>query len=201
MPKSDGSYQLSFEEFEREFAGKRYEYVNGRAMPMDLDEAQGIILSCLANRIAQYVEAHFLGTTFVDVGFWLSQDPPELRGADVGFVSRKLLARSSISDDWLPLPPDLVVRMDVPGTDMADRVPLDPVLGPRLLWIVDAAALEVEVRRPDEPAQRLAAATCWRAAMCCPASCWRSMKFSRGWKTLRSLSPPTSQVILAMRID
>lgn len=155
MPKSDGSYQLSFEEFEREFTGKRYEYVNGCATPMAIDESQGIILSGLATRIAQYVEAHFLGTTFVDVGFWLSHDPPELRGADVGFVSRRRLARSSISDDWLPLPPDLVVRIDVPGTDIADRLPLDAEMGPRLLWIVDSAARVVEVRRPDQPVLRL----------------------------------------------
>lgn len=155
MPKSDGSYQLSFEEFEREFIGKRYEYVNGCAVPMEIDEAQGMVLSGLATRIAQYVEAHFLGTTFVDVGFWLSHDPPELRGADVGFISRKRLARSSISDDWLPLPPDLVVRVHVPETDIADRLPLDAEMGPRLLWIVDSAAREIEVRRPGQPAQRL----------------------------------------------
>lgn len=159
---------IEFAEFEREYTGKRYEYVDGCAVPMGpahagddgqtivtLDEVQGIVLDDLASRIALFVESQFLGTTFVDVGFWLNQNPPELRGADIGFVSRKRLARSSIPDDWLPLAPDLVVRLCTPEIDIPVRIPLDAEHGPRLLWIVDTAAQEIEVHRPDEPVQRL----------------------------------------------
>lgn len=166
--RSASSDELSFKEFEQRYAGKRYEYVHGRAEPMGpeevvahgerivaLDAAQGLVITELASMIARHVEERFLGTTFMDVGFWLSQDPPELRGADVGFISRKRLARSRIPDDWLPLPPDLVVRIGEHDINTAERVPVHAEDGPFLLWVVYPTERAIEVHRPGALTERL----------------------------------------------
>jgi Uma2 family endonuclease len=156
-------HRMSFEEFERRYTGKRYEYVDGSAAPMGpelvdadgehavfLTMRDGLMLGNLIGLIDQYVRSTGSGLTMMDVGFLLQHDPPELRGADIAYVDKLKRPRGDTLIDWLPTPPDLVVRLAQPGIDILSRIPMDQD-GPRMLWIVNTERRTIEVYRPNQP--------------------------------------------------
>jgi Uma2 family endonuclease len=165
--------ELTFDEFVQRYGGKRYEYVDGRAVPMGpemaADEGEvtvgptklvhGIIVGRIASIIEQFVYERKLGVVLgAETGFLMQKDPPELRAADVAFVSRERLQAVDDLGDWLPFPPDLAVEV-IPEWDkaaeMRRRARRYVTSGTRLLWFVYPQDREVEVYRPGQPVQTL----------------------------------------------
>jgi hypothetical protein len=154
---------MPFSEFEAKYSGKRYEYVNGEPAPMGSEfinedgekvvfftAGEGIVLGEIASIIHRHVTDDQLGTTFIDVGYLLQSDPPELRGADVGFIASSRMYHITTLDSWLPIAPDLVVRIAQEGVDAATLVPVSEN-GTRLLLVIDIRRRVIDVYRPNQP--------------------------------------------------
>lgn len=164
--------EMTFEEFEREYIGKRYEYVDGHAIPMgpeiiDVDGGvivspasveHGLIVAEFEFRIGLFVRVHGLGRVFgADTGFLMTRAPEQLRAADVALISVARLI-SVKRGAWLSSPPDLAVEV-ISEHDLASdiRRKTEDYMenGARLLWIVYPDERLIDVYRPGEPAQTL----------------------------------------------
>lgn len=93
-------------------------------------------------------------------GYLLSEDPPTLRGPDIGVVVDPL-SRAEVPPGWTRGAPDVVVEILSPSdTSTAIQAKTLDYLeaGARLVWIVDPSARTVTVYRPDGSARVLRAA-------------------------------------------
>lgn len=166
---------ITLEEFEATFAGKRYEYINGRAVPMGPETMlsngevivtptkfdHGILVSKLHITIGSFAAEHSLGETFgAETGFIMREDRHDIRAADVAFISRERMSAVRCGS-WLPFPPDLAVEV-VSEYDRAreirEKVEDYMENGTRLLWIVYPERRIIDVHRPGEPVIKLGAA-------------------------------------------
>lgn len=166
---------LSLEEFEAKYAGKRYEYINGHAVPMGPEIAMqngevvvaptksdhGIMVSKLTVAIGAFVAEHNLGEVFgAETGFVMRGDTHDIRAADVAFISRERM-RDVKRGAWLPFPPDLAVEIvsqyDT-ARDVRDKAEDYMENGTRLLWIVYPDRRIIDVHRPGQPTVKLGAA-------------------------------------------
>jgi Uma2 family endonuclease len=90
-------------------------------------------------------------------GYVLSEDPPTLRGPDVGVVMHPR-SREGEPEGWVRGAPDVVVEVLSPSdtsTSMHEKT-LDYLeAGAKLLWIVDPRARTVTVFRADRSARIL----------------------------------------------
>ena len=164
---------MSFEAFIRDYAGKRYEYVNGQALPMGPEiigvdgevsvtptkSGHGLVIGRLSVIIGAYVLKNDLGEIFgAETGFHLKKDPPLMRAADIAFVSRERLKGADLSD-WMPIP-DLAVEV-VSEYDRArevhQKVQHYLTAGIRLVWIVYPDERQIVVHAPDADAKTLSA--------------------------------------------
>jgi len=116
-------YKVSREEYEAKYAGRRYEYVDGYAVPMgpEIEQNGEIIVSptksqhgVLALRIGalvlNFVLEHNLGMAFgAETGFVMDAEG-NIRAADVAFVSKARSAQVP-PNGWIPFPPDLAVEI------------------------------------------------------------------------------------------
>jgi Uma2 family endonuclease len=167
--------RVTFEEFIEEYTGRRYEYVDGRAVPMgpeivDRDgrvmvaptkSAHGLIVGRLTIIIGQFVLENNLGEIFgAETGFLVDAKTQELRAADVAFYPRERL-KEIRRGEWLPFPPALAVEV-VSEHDRAAEVRRKArsymAGGTRLLWIVYPGERVVDVYRPGQPTETLGAA-------------------------------------------
>lgn len=163
--------RLTLEEFTEKYAGKRYEYVDGRAVPMGPEivgpdgeitvtptkSIHGLFTLELGRLIGNYVREKNLGMVFgAETGFMMTTDPPEMRAADVAFISRERLKEIDLGD-WLPIP-DLAVEV-ISESERAAEVRRKTrnymANGTRLLWIVYPEDREIVAHRPDRPVQAL----------------------------------------------
>lgn len=170
--KTAAAIRISFEDYLREYADKRYEYVEGHAVPMgelvDKEGAQQVTPTRLGHGrisgrihvlLGNYVMTRDLGEVLsAETGFIMSHDPPEMRAADVAFVTKQRLAELESDDDWLSGPPDLAVEI-VSEHDRASDVRAKAAAyvanGTRLLWVVYPASHVVDVYRPGQPVTTL----------------------------------------------
>lgn len=158
---------MSFQDFEARYSDKRYEYVDGRPLPRGpevLNERgerdvppKPLLELVISTRVAFLVGKHVLdnrlGVPLVSgVGFFMTQEPPELREADFGFLPPERAGKVKIGD-WLPFPPDFAVEI-VTKWDSEDYVRRKVggylANGTRLLWVIHPEMQTVDVYRPGE---------------------------------------------------
>jgi Uma2 family endonuclease len=167
--------EVSFEEFERLYAGRRYEYVDGRAVPMGLEiinpdgevvvtptkSKHGELALELGRLIGNFVREHNLGKTFgAETGFLMQADPPEVRAEDVAFISASRTAQID-PDEWLPFPPDLAVEIVSEyerAADIRRKAQSYMERGTRLLLIVYPDTKLIDAYRPGQPVLTLGTA-------------------------------------------
>lgn len=159
---------ITLEEFEARYAGKRYEYVNGRAVPMGPEivgpngeitvaatkSEHGLLVDEIQFAVSQFVREHRLGRVFgAETGFVMRQDTHDIRAADVAFISMERM-NSVKRGEWLPFPPDLAVEVvseyDT-ARDVRDKSEDYMENGTRLLWSVYPDRRLIDVHRPGQP--------------------------------------------------
>lgn len=164
---------ISIEEFERDYADKRYEYVAGRLEPMGPVEydangeeivvppklKHGIVIGQFNVLMTNYLSGHPIGVLLgAETGFVMQQDPLEIRAADVAFVTFERLQITPGSRGWLPFPPDLAVEV-VSDYDLAGKVKAKAqrymANGTRLLWIAYPDERSIEVYQPGQAIKTL----------------------------------------------
>ena len=164
---------ITIEEFERDYADKRYEYVAGRLEPMGPVEydasgeeivvppklKHGIVIGQLNVLITNYLREHPIGVVLgAETGFVMRQDPLEIRAADVAYVTFERLQTSQESRGWLPFPPDLAVEV-VSDYDLAAKVKAKAqrymANGTKLLWIAYPDERSIEVYQPGQAIKTL----------------------------------------------
>jgi Uma2 family endonuclease len=160
--------EITFEEYERLYAGKRYEYVDGRALPMGIEimnedgelivpppkPQHGLLAMEIAGLLRDVIRPKKLGKLFTEFGFMMQTDPPELRAPDVAFVSKEKLAGIDLGE-WLPFPPDLAVEIISEydrAQDIRQKASSYMAHGTQLLWIVYPDQRIIDVYRPGQPA-------------------------------------------------
>ncbi len=160
--------EITFEEYEQMYAGKRYEYVDGRALPMGIEimnedgelivpppkPQHGLLAMEIAGLLRDIVRPKQLGKLFTEFGFLMQTNPPELRAPDVAFVSQEKLAEVDLGE-WLPFPPDLAVEVISEfdrAQDIRQKASSYMAHGTRLLWIVYPDQRIIDVYQPGQPA-------------------------------------------------
>jgi Uma2 family endonuclease len=108
--------------------------------------------------IGNFVHAHKLGKVYgAETGFLMEQDPPQVRAADIAFLSRER-AQAVRRKQWLPFPPDLAVEIVSEyerAADLRRKARSYLANGTRLLWLIYPDEREIEVHRPGQPLQTL----------------------------------------------
>ncbi len=156
------AYPMTFEEFDARYSGKRYEYVDGCAVPrapettlengeVDVQPktpAQQMLALRVGYLVGKHVLDHRLGVPLPNgVGFFMTQDPPELRECDFAFLTPENAIRCTLGE-YLPFPPDFAVEI-VTEWDSEDYVRRKAASylanGTRLLWVMYPAAQRVDV--------------------------------------------------------
>lgn len=173
MAQQTGVVELTFEEFVERYGGRRYEYVDGQALPMGPEIAgpdgevsvgptklsHGMVVNRISRLVTNYVDDNRLGAVLdAETGFLMIREPEQMRAADVAFVSNEKLAQVTDPSDWLPFPPDLAVEVVSEHDRAADlRRKIDDYLqyGTRLLWIVYPDQRRIDVYAPDAPVAAL----------------------------------------------
>lgn len=165
-------HKVSFEEYEAKYAGRRYEYVDGYAVPMGpeiIDEngeitvsptkpKHGRLSAKLAALIFNFVEMNKLGSVFgAETEFIMEPEIRQIRAADVAFYSSER-AKHIDPDDWLPFPPDLAVEIISQyekAADIRKKALSYMEQGTRLLLLVFPDSRVIDVYRPDQPIHTL----------------------------------------------
>jgi Uma2 family endonuclease len=156
---------IPFEEFERRYAGKRYEYVDGQAVPLGPEivaengevtvsppkPVHGLIAGEITRLVGNFVRENRLGLVFTEMGFLMQKEPEELRAPDVAFVRRERAGQLDL-DNWLPFPPDLAVEVVSEydrAADLHRKIQGYIAHGTRLLWVVYPDSRQIVVYRPS----------------------------------------------------
>jgi Uma2 family endonuclease len=159
--------EMTFEEFELRYAGKRYEYVDGRPVPMGPEIVNGdgevivsptkpqhaLMVDEIQFRVGHFVREHHLGRVFgAEMGFLMQQDPFQMRAADVAFVPYERLNGVDLKQ-WLPFAPDLAVEVISEYEKAADiRRKAQSYMdnGTRLLLVVYPDTWLIDAYRPGQ---------------------------------------------------
>ncbi len=160
---------ISFDEFARQYVGKRYEYVDGKPQPMGEETIgddgaltvspatglHGLITNFVAFLLTGFVTTNRLGYVFgAETGFIMNRETSEMRAADVAFFAKTRLTSPEQLKGWLPFPPDLAVEVISEHDRAADvqrKARSYMANGTRLLWLFYPETREIEVHRPGEP--------------------------------------------------
>lgn len=132
------------------------ELVDGRIRPMTPTNAEhGRIELNVAAALRAFVRSQNLGAVMVgEVGIFTSRDPDTVRAADVLFLSHAGGARRSRDRGYLDVAPELVVEVLSPDdrpAEVQQKITEYLAIGVRLVWIVDPAALTVQVYHGARP--------------------------------------------------
>jgi Uma2 family endonuclease len=160
-------YKVSREEYEAKYAGRRYEYVDGYAVPMgpEIEQNGEVIVSPTKSQhgelsaevgalMRNFVREHRLGKVFgAETGFVMDQQTGDIRAADVAFVAKARVDQLK-PDDWIPFPPDLAVEI-ISEHERAGQI-RDKALqymenGTRLLWLFYPDNRVIDIYRPGQP--------------------------------------------------
>jgi Uma2 family endonuclease len=142
-------------------ANQPSELVRGRIRLMSpASGARGAIAGVLFAALDAFVEAHGAGMCFPDnTGFLLPGLGDTVRSPDVAFVSAARLPKEGIGPGWIPLAPDLVVKILSPGetpAELEDKLADYRTSGTQLIWIVDPRGRTVSVQAVGEAERQLA---------------------------------------------
>lgn len=148
-----GSAVLTAEEFYARYAGRAFELLRGRPLPLTpTGPVHGRVDSRIARRLGQQIEERKLGELFSNTGFILSRGPDLVRGPDQAFVSAAKLGQNPPPESgFWELVPDLVVEVVSPNDSaeqIAEKVADYLGAGVSLLWIVYPRLRQVHVFRP-----------------------------------------------------
>jgi Uma2 family endonuclease len=160
-------YKVTREEYEAKYAGRRYEYIDGYAVPMgpEIEQDGELIVSPTKSQhgelsaellflVLSFVRERKLGKVFgAETGFVMEQRSGNIRAADVAFISKERSAQIQ-SNDWLPFAPDLAVEI-ISESERAGAI-RDKALqymenGTRLLWLVYPDNRVIDIYRPNQP--------------------------------------------------
>lgn len=158
---------MSFEEFDARYAGKRYEYVDGKPLPRapeitlengEIDvqpkTMQHLFLSArLGYLVGKHIIQHHLGVPLMSgVGFFMTRTPPELREADFAFITPEQASGIKVGE-WMPFPPafaaEIVTEWDSEAY-IQRKSHSYMANGCGLLWVIYPTIQQVHVHRPDE---------------------------------------------------
>jgi Uma2 family endonuclease len=160
---------LSFDEFTRDYVGKRYEYVDGKPQPMGEEVIgengvltvspttglHGLITNYIAFLLTGFVTTNRLGYVFgAETGFIMNHETSEMRAADVAFFAKGRITSLEQLKGWLPFPPNLAVEVISEhdrATDVQRKARSYIGNGTQLLWLIYPDTREIEVHRPNEP--------------------------------------------------
>jgi len=88
------------------------ELVRGRIEHLDYSTpGHGMVCGTVGRMIGTHVDIHELGHVVVNAGIVTQRDPDTVRGADVWFVAYDKVPRGTLPDDYLDLPPDIVIEV------------------------------------------------------------------------------------------
>ena len=139
-----------------EYLDRVMELVEGELIEMSKPtRIHGVVTMRLAQRIANFVDAHELGEVSVgDAGFVLERNEhgkDTVRGLDIAFVSK-----SRVPDppdfSWYEIGPDLAVEVISPSNKASDthlKVMQLLSAGTRLVWLVYPLTRSVEAHTSD----------------------------------------------------
>jgi Uma2 family endonuclease len=149
---------LTVTDFWAQYAGQPYELIGGEVSPL---VQKGYLHEVVTNRVASflaiYVEGRYLGEVLGTGARW-ALSPYDLRAADVAFIAGGRLSQMTHPDDYLPLPPDLVVEVVSPRyTSRQIQAKMEDFLraGTPWAWIVDPTPKQVTVLAADGSARLL----------------------------------------------
>jgi Uma2 family endonuclease len=138
---------------------RKYALVNGKLIEMS---PANMLHSWLASRIdrliGDFAEKKDLGYTFVEAGFFLSDDRHNLYAPDVAFVSKARMP-DPIPQTFVSFMPDLAVEIASPSNTIAElhgKALIYLRNGTQLVWIVYPERASAEVCRLDQNRQFLA---------------------------------------------
>lgn len=154
---------LSLEEFEAlpEEDAFRLELVRGRVVREPRPGARhGLLMARLGARLQRHVEESGLGVVCLDFGVVLPTDPPNVRGPDIGFISKERLAPEGVPEGFLRGAPDLAVEVVSPSnraSELQEKVLEYLDGGARRVWVVDPRTRTVSVYRSRDEIRLLGA--------------------------------------------
>lgn len=146
---------LTAEEFDRRYAGQRFELVKGvpKELPMPTIK-HGVICMTIGYLLQDYVLKNDLGRVASNDSYVKTKSNPDtVRGADVSFYSYERLPRGDVPEGVLPVVPDLAVEVRSPSDrwiDVFEKVVEYLAAGVRVVLLIDAVSLTASVYRPDE---------------------------------------------------
>ncbi|HLA43807.1 MAG TPA: Uma2 family endonuclease, partial [Aggregatilineales bacterium] len=160
--------RLTIEAFIEQYAGKRYEFIDGHAIPMGpelIDEAgevyvpppkliHGLIVGQITALLTLFLQGKRIGRILgSETGFYMRHNPVEIRAADVAIVTFDELANLTDTSIWLPNPPRFAVEVISEWDKAAEvrrKIRSYMANGTRLLWVVYPIDREIEIHRPGE---------------------------------------------------
>ena len=154
MVGTEARHHVTSEEFLTHPSAERSELVCGDVRMMTpASGAHGAIAGTIFAALNGYVEKDHLGLCFPDnTGFLLPGLGDTVRSPDVAFVREDNLPRQGIGAGWMNVAPDLVVEILSPSEtrqSLEEKLRDYQTAGTRLIWVVDAGARLVTVRRSD----------------------------------------------------
>ena len=113
--------------------------------------AHGFTASEITRAIANYLDTHPIGLTFVESGYVTERGPDTVRGPDVSFMTHERAkgAKGSVFGEGAP---DLAVEVLSPSNtprEIATKVAEYLAGGARLVWIADPKKRTVTVLAPE----------------------------------------------------
>ena len=149
---------ITVEEFEKVSCEGNWELIEGELVEVSPAGTRSVwVAGETFARLREHARATGLGWAFGDgAGFVLFDDRATVRSPDAAFVRRDRLP--TLSDHFVPVPPDLAVEVLSPSDRMANalgKVAMYLEAGVELVWLVDPATRVVTVFRPDGPPQSL----------------------------------------------
>jgi Uma2 family endonuclease len=136
--------------------GQRRELVAGVLRTMAPSSwVHGRVTMKFAWPLAQYVDAHDLGTVFgAETGCLLTRAPDTVRAADIAFVTRERALAVAEEVVFWPGAPALVAEVVSPNdrpADVAEKVATWLRYGARMVVVADPRARTLALHRPDRP--------------------------------------------------
>ncbi len=135
---------------------RKYELINGELCEMS---PTNLLHSWLASRIdrmiGDFAEEMGLGYSFVEAGFFLSDDRHNLYAPDVAFVSKARMP-NPIPQTFAGFMPDLAVEIASPSntvTELRGKALIYLRNGTQLVWLINPMQRIAEVRRLGEDGQ------------------------------------------------
>lgn len=132
----------------------RYELVKGEIVEMTPSGFEhGLITSKLHYFLSAYVYKKDLGVlTAAETGFKTGSDPDTVRAADIAFLSKEKMEKSSIIKGYSTIIPDLVVEVISPYDiylDVEEKIAEWLSGGVRAVWVVNPRKKTVKVYKEN----------------------------------------------------